>query len=170
MFETKGSITESALQDIFKKMMPKWYQMMQAAPIILLFLLAAQATATHRLVNAGVYLIFAMFFLTLSRSKTRNEARRMMNRMRKITGKELPEYLTRFEDDAVYTEAVGTKAAAIIPYNSIIRQINTQHFTILFTAKNENIFVFRDQLDSEQLEQLSRFLKDKIPGLVQKNI
>ena len=165
MFETTGVIGERELQKIFTEMMPRWYRFMQIAPVLFLFALAAHATMTHSMVNAGVYLIFAMLFLTLSRGKIRSEAHRMMARMRKITGTDTLKYITRFSEDGIYTEAVGTKTAAVVPYNAIIRRVDTQDFTILFTVKNENIFIFRNQLTQEESEQMTAFLEKKVPAL-----
>lgn len=167
MFETRGTIDESALQRLFAEMMPKWYKVVQQVPTLLLFALAAHATLTKQYLYAGVYLIFAMLCLSLTRGKIRNEAKRMIERMRKITGKQVPEYLTRFEEDGVCAEAVGTKTSALVPYHAITRKVETKDFLLLFTQKEENIFVFKNQLDTAAQAALSAFLDEKIPGLKQ---
>lgn len=163
MFETTGTIDSQALQKLFKESMPNWYRIIQNIPLILLFSLAAYATATHMVIHAGVYLIFAMLFLTITRGRIKNEATKTLKRMKKITGHDTTKYLTRFEENGIYTQAVGTKYFASVPYEDIVRKQVTQEFIILFTQKKENIFVFKNQLSKDQQIELLNFLNIKIP-------
>lgn len=165
MFETSGKINTQSLQKLFKEMMPAWYKIIQIFPVILLFIMAAYTTSKHMVMHAGIYLIFAMLFLTLTRGKIKNEAAKMLKRMKKITGKDIPEYLTRFEEDGVYTEAVETNYAAVVPYKDIVKILTTHEYIILFTKKNENIFVFKNQLDTTQITNLHTFLKSRNSAL-----
>lgn len=165
MFETTGTIDNQALQQLFKESMPRWYRIIQNIPVVLLFFLAAYATANHMVAHASVYLIFAMLFLTLTRGRIKTETTKLLKRMKKITGSDTPKYLTRFEDNAIYTQAVGTKYFALIPYEDIVKKQITQEFIILFTQKNENIFVFKNQLTKEQQIELANFLNTKMAHL-----
>lgn len=161
MFETTGKINIQSLQKLFNEMMPTWYKILQNIPIVLLFIMATYATSKHMIMHTCIYLIFAILFLTFTRGKVRNEAIKMLKRMKKITGKDMPEYLTRFEENGVFTKAVGTNYSAIIPYKDIVKKIITQEYIILFTKKNENIFIFKKQLTQMQITNLFTFLKKK---------
>lgn len=160
MFETAGKLDIFTLELVFQKMMPKWYPAAACVPVLLLFALAARATLRGQVLYAGVYLVFAMFLAVIARNKTRQEAKRSLQRMQKISRQEEPAYQTVFEEDGIYTRLLETEIQAKIPYAAIVRAVETERLIVLITEQRESVFVFRTAL--EDYNAFRRFLREKI--------